>query len=216
EKESMFLPSCFPAQTRSELSMEALAQVEYELRQGQAFDALDEARTAIRTYSFNLGLKKASIHGVGATTKAQNFLKTLSNDIQVAADTYRRARTALVMLGMAENDPVLKPLDRKDLTIKGMMRANIGDSKKADSWIWTTGRGVDLDPEEEAEWEAELERVKWFRDRALRDRAVEEVELLDEEFRRAIAWFEKSGTVWDTLGDEATQAGKKAYAYKQA
>jgi hypothetical protein len=31
-----------------------------------------------------------------------------------------------------------------------------------------------------------VEQVKWFLDRALRDRAVEEVEMLEAEFRRAI------------------------------
>ncbi|KAJ7235748.1 hypothetical protein B0H12DRAFT_1076022 [Mycena haematopus] len=216
EKEALFLPSQFPAPTRTELNMEALAQVEFELRRAQAFDALAEARTAIRTLSYNLEMKKSTIHGVGANTKAQNFLKTLHNDVNVAADTYRRARAALVMLGTSEDDPVLKPLAKEDLTVSRLVVPGMGDAKKQESWIWTTGRGVDLTEAEVAEWEAEMERVKWFRDRALRDRAVEETELLEAEFLRTITWFEKTADVWNRLGDEATDAGPKAYAYKQA
>ncbi|KAJ6559495.1 hypothetical protein DFH09DRAFT_1316801 [Mycena vulgaris] len=217
EKEELFLPSHFTAAMRSELKLEALAQVEYELREGQAFDALGEVRTAIRTLNYNLQIKKAIIHGVGANTKSQNFLKTLSNDIQIAADTYRRARTALLALGLSETDGALQELRKSDLFGKSGQRVAMGHSKLVDSWFWTTiGRGANLSQEEEAEWEAEMERVKWFRDRAVRDRAVEQSEALEEEFRRAILWFERTAEVWDKLGDEGTEPGAKAYAYKQA
>ncbi|KAF7334787.1 hypothetical protein MSAN_02365300 [Mycena sanguinolenta] len=200
EKEALFLPSHFAPVTRSELNMQALGQVEYELRQGQAFDALGETRTAIRTLQYNLELKKTTIYGVGANTKAQNFLKTLHNDIHVGADTYRRARVALVKLGMPDDDPAMRKLP--------------------ESWIWSTGRGTNLSEEDEAKWEAEMERVKWFRDRALRDRAVEEVALLEEEFTRATEWFKKTAKAWENLGDgskgDEKKAGWRAYAYKQA
>ncbi|KAJ7673933.1 hypothetical protein DFH06DRAFT_1319055 [Mycena polygramma] len=216
EKEKLFLPSYFTAQTRNELNVQALAQVEYELRQGQAFDALNDVRTAIRTLNWNLQLKKEGIHGVGPNTKAQNFLKTLSNDIQLAADVYRRARAALVMLGMAEDDATLRPLLKNDLFGKSGKLVAMGDSKKHDSWVWTTGRAADMSESDEKEWEAELAKVKWYRDRALRDRAVEEVELLHCEFERAIVSFAKNGSIWDTLASGAEEAGEKAYAYKQA
>ncbi|KAJ6524116.1 hypothetical protein DFH09DRAFT_937449 [Mycena vulgaris] len=158
EKEELFLPSHFTAAMRSELKLEALAQVEYELREGQAFDALGEVRTAIRTLNYNLQIKKAIIHGVGANTKSQNFLKTLSNDIQIAADTYRRARTALLALGLSETDGALQELRKSDLFGKSGQRVAMGHSKLVDSWFWTTiGRGANLSQEEEAEWEAESE-----------------------------------------------------------
>lgn len=111
--------------------------------------------TAIQTLNWNLHLKKTIIHGVGSNTKGQNCLKTLSNDIQLAADTYRRAHTALMKLGLPENNPVLKPLLKSDLFGKGGKQVAIGDSRKVESWVWTTGRGVDLSEEEEKEWEAE-------------------------------------------------------------
>ncbi|KAJ7504835.1 hypothetical protein B0H11DRAFT_2343124 [Mycena galericulata] len=216
EKELIFLPSHFTEITRSEVKMEALAQVEYGLREGQAFDALAEVRTAIQTLNFNLEIKKTQIHGTGSNTKGQNFLKVLSNDIQFPADTYRRARKALIALGMNESDASLRELHRSDLFGKSGRSAHMGDSKKPDSWVWTTGRAANLTDEEEREWEAEMERVRWFRDRALRDRAVEEAETLEKEFERAIRWFKNTSEVWEKLGGNATENGAKAYAYKQA
>ncbi|KAJ6535031.1 hypothetical protein B0H19DRAFT_900657, partial [Mycena capillaripes] len=216
EKDDLFLPSTFTAETRSDLNLQALAQVEYELRMGQAFDALGELRTAIKTLNWNLQIKKEAIHGTGALTKAQNFLKTLSNDIQLAADAYRRARVALVKLGMPEDHSVLKSLQKSDLFGKSGQRVRMGDSKLQDSWFWTTSRPADLTEVEEMAWEKELSRVKWFRERALRDRAVEEVETLECEFDRAIAWFAKNSDVWNCLAGQANEPGAKAYAFKQA
>ncbi|KAJ7682337.1 hypothetical protein DFH06DRAFT_1314555 [Mycena polygramma] len=216
EKEPLFLPSHFTETARSEMKLATLAQVEYTLREGQAFDALGDVRTAIRTLNFNLALKKTQIHGVGANTKSQNYLKTLSNDIQVAADSYRRARTALLALGLPSDDATLRELLKSDLFGKGGRKRAMGDAKLRDSWFWTTGRAANLTPAEEAEWEAEMDRVKWVHERAYRDRAVEEEETLVEEFKRGTAAFTRSGEIWTRIGDESLEAGAKAYAYKQA
>ncbi|KAJ7173392.1 hypothetical protein C8R46DRAFT_893031 [Mycena filopes] len=216
EKEALFLPSHFTESMRDELKLTTLAQVEYKLREGQAFDAIVETCTAIRTLNYNLTLKKTHIHGVGKNTRSQNFLRTLSNDVQTAADTYRRSRTALLALGLDEGNPALKPLLKTDLRGKSGRKAVMGDARTQDSWIWNTGRAADLTPEEEKEWEAELERVKWFRDRALRDRAIEEEQTLEQEFTRAVASFRQTSRIWTKLGEAATEAGAAAYAHKQS
>lgn len=60
-------------------------------------------------------------------------------------------------------------------------------------------------------------RVKWFRARAARDRAREEVEILEEEFRRAHRSFERMAQVWRKLAEHAKdQQGKAAYGHKQS
>ncbi|KAJ7710936.1 hypothetical protein B0H17DRAFT_1324352 [Mycena rosella] len=211
EKEALYLSSHFTKTMQGKLKLQALAQVEYALREGQAFDALAELRNAIQTLNYNLTIKKTEIHGVGKLTKAQNYLRTLSNDIQIAADTYRRTRRALLNLGLDGNTATLQELRKEDMFGKTM-----GHSKRVDSWFWTTGWGANLTDEQEAEWEQEMDQVKWFRDRALRDRAVEEKETLEEEFKRAILWFAKTELIWVKMGDDAEEAGSKAYAYKQA
>jgi len=62
-----------------------------------------------------------------------------------------------------------------------------------------------------------VDRVKWFRDRAERDRWKEEIEILEEEFVRT----EKSHTTmmetWSALAEHRRgQPGWPAYANKQS
>lgn len=63
-----------------------------------------------------------------------------------------------------------------------------------------------------------VDRVKWFRDRSARDRAREEKEILEEEFKRTIRHFQYMQTTWSVLATKKMDAppGYVAYAYKQA
>lgn len=57
--------------------------------------------------------------------------------------------------------------------------------------------------------------MRWFRERALRDRAIEEVETVEAEFGRVIEWFRKNSEIWERMAEGAS-GGAKAYAHKQA
>jgi hypothetical protein len=60
-------------------------------------------------------------------------------------------------------------------------------------------------------------RVKWFHACAACDRAREEVEILEEEFRRAHRSFERMAEVWTELaGRTKDDKGKAAYGHKQS
>ena len=59
-------------------------------------------------------------------------------------------------------------------------------------------------------------QVKWFRARAACDRAREEVEILEEEFRCAHRSFERMAEVWKELSERMQgEKGKVAYGHKQ-
>jgi hypothetical protein len=59
-----------------------------------------------------------------------------------------------------------------------------------------------------------VDRVKWFRNRANRDRAVEQKEVVDCEFSRTITSFEKNSTAWKTVETkDKPRSGKAAYAH---
>lgn len=60
-----------------------------------------------------------------------------------------------------------------------------------------------------------MDRVKWFRLRALLERSKEEQETLEEEFTRTAASFHKSAEIWGCLAAESEAPGRKAYAEKQ-
>lgn len=61
-----------------------------------------------------------------------------------------------------------------------------------------------------------VDGVKWFQDRAGRNRAREEKEILEEEFRRAITSFEKMSASWKQLGERSSKRrGASGYARKK-
>ncbi|KAJ7466564.1 hypothetical protein B0H11DRAFT_1733162 [Mycena galericulata] len=155
EKEALFLPSEFNSATRADLNLDALAHVEYTLRQGQAYDALGELRSAIRTLNVNVGFKKASLHGTSSNTRAQDYLKTLANNVQITGSSYRRARKALVQLGLPEDDDSLQPLLREHLRGKDGKAQAAGQVKESDPWFWRVGRPAGLTAAQEAEWNNE-------------------------------------------------------------
>ena len=61
-----------------------------------------------------------------------------------------------------------------------------------------------------------MDRVKWFRDRAARDRAREEKEILECEFDRAQHSFSKMAEAWKKLAKKVSPGGYRSYAYRQA
>lgn len=61
-----------------------------------------------------------------------------------------------------------------------------------------------------------MDRVKWFRDRADRDRFREEVEILEAEFQRTVISFGRMSEVWSQMATDATGPGSAAYAHRKA
>ncbi len=71
-----------------------------------------------------------------------------------------------------------------------------------------------------------MERVRWFRTRAACDRYREELEILNEEFRRTYQSFARMTAIWEAIGDRQKKLREKdnsrlangyhAFAYRQA
>ncbi|KAF8057825.1 hypothetical protein FPV67DRAFT_1455922 [Lyophyllum atratum] len=217
EKAPLLLPSSFKPEQREALGLNGLAVIEYKLREGQAHDALAELRLAIKTCNANLEFKKKFVHGQKPNTRAQQYLRTLEAEKKAAAGKYRRAYTALLSLGLSKDNKTLEPLLDDQLWMKNVTEQHkLGSSRTQDPWFWLIGRPSGMSTEEENEWSIEMDRVKWFRDRAARDRAREEKEILEEEFRRSIASFHRMSEVWSELASKKPAPGYTAYCHKQA
>ncbi|KAF8135927.1 hypothetical protein K438DRAFT_1738568 [Mycena galopus ATCC 62051] len=207
EKIRLLLPSDFSPADRARLKLSDLAVVEYGLREGQAHNSIMELRTTIRTKNFNTNLKTTDIYGTGATTRAGNFLKSLHNKVQWAGDTYRRSWRSLRALGLARDDATLQPLSRDEQWGKGGVALKASRSKDREPWFWSVQRPAGLDAKAQAAWEEEMDRVQWFRERALMKRANEEVEILDAEFERARRWFTKNSEIWTKMAETEKKTG---------
>ncbi|KAJ3520759.1 hypothetical protein NMY22_g12606 [Coprinellus aureogranulatus] len=225
ETSTLPLPSTLNEPTRASLGLTALANAELLIRKGQAHDALADIRIAIKSYNFNLKWKKDHVFGQGPNTKAQRYLDELVNDRTEAVKRYERIRNALLSLGLDPTDPTLRPISAKDdnpkMTKNMALPSQLGDTKKSDPWFWTAVSPDGLSKKEEAEWSLEMDRVKWFRDRAARDRAREEKEILEEEMKRIVRSFKNYTTIWTSLASEdrpgiTSTPGKASYALRQA
>lgn len=156
ELEPLLLPSSFSQPFRTKYGLDRLTKVEYDLREGRAHDALDDVRTSIKIFNHNLDFKKTSVHGQKPNTRAQKFLRTLASDKINGAEKYRAERTALLNLGLPEDDEVLQDLRDDQLWAKDASRpARLGDSRKEDPWFWHVGRPSGLTEGEDKEWDIE-------------------------------------------------------------
>jgi len=155
EREQLLLPSSFNQVLRKQFDLTSLAIIEYQLRKGQAYDALDDLREKIKIFNANLDFKKKNVFGQGANTRAQGFLKQLTADKVSAVDKYRTAYQALTCLGLSE-ETELQELRDDQLRGKDASRpAQLGDSKEQDPWFWTVGRSCGHSAKDQAEWSLE-------------------------------------------------------------
>lgn len=137
---SLQLPSAFTHPQRNNLGLADLAAIKYDLCEGQAHDTLHAVREAIKTFNYNLAFKKMNIHGQRANTRAQTFLQSLAKDRVSATDKYRRARLALLKLGLTNDDPIFQPLYDNQLWMKNVNEPwKLGETVIPDPWIWTVG-----------------------------------------------------------------------------
>ncbi|KAH6903700.1 hypothetical protein BKA70DRAFT_1513986 [Coprinopsis sp. MPI-PUGE-AT-0042] len=223
EETAIKLPSQYMAHMRAVHDLTSLAETEYQLREGQAHDALEKLRFCIQVYHHNVRFKKDHVFGQRANTRAQVYLMTLAHDRDQAAEKYRRVRKALLRLGLSPEDTTFRALNEKDESFdatKNASRASrLGDSKKEDPWFWDVGRPSNLSKEDKKAWMREMDRVKWFRDRAIRDRGREEKEILEAEMRRVVISHTRYRDSWKSLAQSPQHSGvtgKSAYAWKQS
>ncbi|KAG2135246.1 hypothetical protein DEU56DRAFT_981136 [Suillus clintonianus] len=216
----LFLPSAIPSSLPCE---ERLLNYEWELREAQANDALNDIRCVLNMKYHLYKYKDAFIRGQRANTRANGVINNADNRIDALAAKYNAARNALVKLAprLHKDDNWLltfKPLDRaKDaVPLRQDNGATVG--QQTVSWIWKT-RGVSDNTEYGLQ---DSLRVEWCRARARAHRWEEEVQLLREEMRRVLAFFEWQAVWWDTQGSRRTfgspesAEGAVAYAHRQA
>lgn len=153
------LPSFFNEHTRLSLGIGGLVHAEYTLRRGQAHDALEKLRMAIREYSRNVDFKRDQVRGQRAVTRAEKLIQKLEQERKRAAESYRHAYMALLHLGLAPDDRSLQPLLDSQLFMKNTTKpAQLGDNRKEDPWFWQVER-VRSSGIEDQDWVVESKRL---------------------------------------------------------
>ncbi|KAJ7885134.1 hypothetical protein B0H14DRAFT_3082330 [Mycena olivaceomarginata] len=198
------------------------ARYEFELRVGQAHAALEELRRLLLVRTAKYHYKDQFERGVSSNTRAKTSIQNVDERIRRTAAGYRVARLALVnlgpMLGESAWKNQLRVLAADD--VRQRPRATFSDPehkmrkkrrKRADPRVWAADARQKRDEERTASWiwmsqlsaEEEEEtgmadalRVEWAKTRAKAWRWTEEVDLVEEEMRRVVAFLEWKAERW--------------------
>lgn len=227
--------------------------MEIKLRKAAANDALSEVRRVRRNITKLWKYKKINVSGTGnrPNTRMLTLYNRLNVKVERAAEKYRRARAALVVLDpdgawttefkelrkedvrgpgkdaedMALNNVLetlkIKDIKKKPKIARAAKKAWTSNGRFEESWIWLIQRKGKTGKSEDDEFGDDM-RVEWAKSRARLMRWKEEVQLLQEEMRRVIAWYEWKATWWENKaservdGDEDILRGVVAYSHKQA
>ncbi|KAI0744413.1 hypothetical protein C8Q76DRAFT_606972, partial [Earliella scabrosa] len=227
----LWLPSALPPIIRASLAP-SLADKERRLRVAQADDALEDIRRLRRILTGIVEFKRLNVTGTGqkSTLRVRSLYAKFKDKEQRAAERYRAARSALERLDEAgEWQTRLRVLLDSDLRGPGRDDNDLSSEGRFEiSWIWLVPRSADgalpdgvdgrLDPNELLE----NLKVEWARSHARAERWSEEVELLNEEMRRVLAYFEWRAGWWRNQAEqrddvpEVLKRGLAAYAEKSA
>ncbi|KAJ7613253.1 hypothetical protein DFH06DRAFT_1274591 [Mycena polygramma] len=218
----LWLPSRLATRPGVEVK-ESHARYEFELRVGQAHEALETLRQLLLVRTQKYKYKDTNTRGVGANTRANTAIKHIDERIRRTAAQYRAARQALVhlgpKLGETEWKKKLRILTPDD--VRGRPRATFSDpdhksrkkrrktataeeaaheaQKRNDevrpaSWIWLQlSEGQEGDDETAM---TEALRIEWAKTRARAWRWTEEVDLVEEEMRRVLEFLAWKSLWW--------------------
>lgn len=227
ENTPLYLPSALSVNVRT--SMDNIVKKELRLRMAQADEALEDVRRGRRMITGLVQFKKLNISGAGnrPNTRMRTLYNRLQLRIQRAADRYRTARDALLVLdpnglwqekfrklntadirgpGRQEDDPVHRTNNRYEM-----------------SWIWQVVRDSARDGNvEQEETFDETMRAEWAKMKARQDRWEEEYQLVQEEMRRIVAYLEWKADWWNAQAERRVALsaplaeGVRAYALRQS
>ncbi|KAJ6457468.1 hypothetical protein DFH09DRAFT_1063427 [Mycena vulgaris] len=194
---ALWLPSDIKGRVECD---DELYEYEFRLREAQGHEALEDLRHQLLMRTHLYKNKDMYARGVKANTRAQTKIEGVDERIRRTAERYRAARRALVGLGAKLKEArwqfALLPLLAED--VRGMPRALFQDpERKKMSWIWRSP-GVD---EGEAGAKGMNEgkplRIEWAKTRARAMRQEEQVDLLEEEMRRVLAFLRYKADWWE-------------------
>ncbi|KAJ7694277.1 hypothetical protein B0H14DRAFT_3044225 [Mycena olivaceomarginata] len=227
ERTPLLLPSALSHAERSPpLSAPGLAVSEARLRDGQCDESLDLIRHGLCVKKRLQTYRSRNSRRQHQNTRSRTLVDSQQRKVDLAANTYRQARTArraLDDVAGASQWQELKKADRKQRAMKGKRKEaaqenengevrgvpGMGEKNRLVSWIWLSAgytggvMGENMYEGVRVEWCKAYARVKRWR---------EEVLLLQEEMARCLRSLEWQATVWDGRAMEPHYSGTRTYS----
>ncbi|KAJ3562223.1 hypothetical protein NP233_g9711 [Leucocoprinus birnbaumii] len=201
EHTELRLPSAYTARERDALGLQEATRYEIRLRRGRAYDILRALRDWIHRSDYVRVTKKLGPIGRETRSYGNSGYKEAEEQKDRLLARYQETYRILEVLEVTTD---LNPLTRDDLWVKSPFELHKkGDSSKHNPWYWSIGKPDDMTTDS---WLLEVERARWFRERALVDRLQEELELLNEEFRRSTLYFRPNVLHMDGVRSEKSES----------
>ncbi|KAL1740910.1 hypothetical protein HDZ31DRAFT_85158 [Schizophyllum fasciatum] len=234
EHVTLFLPSELPSsRVRAAVCAPGLDVVEARLREGEAHEALEDVRRALRARTVTNTFRNQQVRGITMSTRSRGVLDKIAKRAHSAKLRYRFSRAAMLRLrGHGPWEDVLRALaddDVRALNERALTREEkaMRDSGQrlaendfgADDGLYVAGviaRGessrtlswiwysVPQDPSLSDSSQNEALRVEYLKSKARRDRHREEIRLLLEEMRRVTASNLADALEWRERADART------------
>ena len=222
----ILFPPSLPVQVRSLSEMAQVCKTEKKLRIAQAEDVLIEVRRQRQIVQGLWQFKRINMWGTGnwPNTKMLTLYKWINHKIEQAAQKYRTAHSALLLLNPTGTwKDCYRDLRREDICGPGK---DANDTKTTNgrfepSWIWLVPQASNSSTQTKNEFKESI-WVEWAKTRARSMRWSEEFDIVKEEMWRVLAWFEWRVNWWENLalirqdGNPKILDGSSAYAFKQA
>ena len=142
EKVVLYLPSNFTSQQRKEYGIQGLGKMEYELRNGQANDALERLRECLAEKSLRFRKEVRPAKSQKKSTRAWDSVHRMDNQIRQAVATYRTARQAIGELGGVADLEQFQEIRKSDLKMSGdvVEENRVGQRSSVLPWFWRLDR----------------------------------------------------------------------------
>lgn len=236
ERIPLFLPSSLPSDLQNTTDLSKSLTREVRLRFAQADDALHDIRHHLRIISGLWRFKKVNISGTGnrPNTRMRTLFNRFNHRLKKSVLRYQAAYTALLTadsggewknrLRNLQNSDIRGP-GKDDFYIQepGNRGPEPSKGRFEISWIWLVPRSVtEVEADSSEQVLDEGMRIEWSKSQARKMRWEEEVELIQEEMRRTVVYYEWKASWWlqkniqDPTIDDSTRHGIAAYAQKQA
>lgn len=142
--ETLCLPSDFTKAQRDEFQISHLEDVEIQLREGEAQDALRDLRTTVRNINTLTFQKQVEVRGQDANTRANGAIDRFKVKRRLLVMKYNSARSTMIALGCTNtgDDDDFPPLSEADATMKHSENPyQLGDGKRLGGPLFTAGVG---------------------------------------------------------------------------
>jgi hypothetical protein len=148
ERVRLGLPSSFSLVERTQMGLRRLGEMEIELREGQANDALEALRAGLAEKSLRFRTEVKPAKSQKTATRAWDSIHRADKQIKAALRSYRIARNSLEGLGARKHLlDRYREIQKKDLKMsRDVVEENrVGQRSSELAWFWRLDRKWDSD-----------------------------------------------------------------------